>query len=389
MSSSSPSSLTTMPSSASSPTGFPPNLVPFFAQALKNYQHSGSRFRVLCSLPAAAASSSSSSSPHRSDHQHRPPGDKDDSTALPPARPPRRPPRSLLILDSSFNPPTLAHQRMVLSAASSSSSPAPAPRILLLLAINNADKAPKPAAFPQRLAMMYVFARDLLDALATTTTTTTSAAAATASPQQDQSPEEGGGRHQKESESESESGAVVDIAVTTEPYFHAKSEAIAQSGFYHSAQATPSPTPSSEEQPTEEAPSPPPQQPPTTEQIFLAGFDTLVRIFDPKYYASASGMRAALDPFFARARLRVTARPGAVGGDDVAAQAGYLAGRAEASRVELVVERETGEVSSTLAREAARRADWDALRGLVGARMARWVRMEGGEGEGIYGGLEK
>ncbi|KAI5927852.1 Nucleotidylyl transferase [Camillea tinctor] len=220
-----------------------PNLVPFFTQALKNYQASGSRFRVLCSLPAIASSPSS------------PP-----STSDPDALPPRHPPRSLLILDSSFNPPTLAHQGMVLSAASASPPPH---RILLLLATVNADKAPQPATFPQRLAMMHVFARDLLDALPSPT-----------SPCAQNSNGENG--------AEEEAQTIVDIAVTTEPYFSSKSAAIAASGFY------PHPAP---------------------EQVFLAGFDTLVRIFNPRYYPPGA-MRAALAPFFARARLRITARPG-------------------------------------------------------------------------------
>ncbi|KAI1489571.1 Nucleotidylyl transferase [Biscogniauxia mediterranea] len=374
-----------MPSS-SSPASFPPNLVPLFAQALKNYQLSGSRFRVLCSLPPPAAAAVS---------------------LHPPPRPPRHPPRSLLILDSSFNPPTLAHQRMVLSAYSSYSSysssssslsaPAPAPRILLLLAINNADKAPKPAAFPQRLAMMYVFAQDLLDALA--------------------------------EESETERGTIVDIAVTTEPYFHAKSEAIARSGFYRGRQVTCTSTSTSTSTSTTVSAEEEKAASSETEQIFLVGFDTLVRILDPKYYyhsppssssssSSSSNMRAALDPLFARARLRVTARPGAGASNSIAAQRGYLAslteqqpsggggggeggeggtrieqlgGRAEWARhrIDMVVEEEGEgegrEVSSTLARAAARRRDWEALRGLVSPRVKRWVREEE-EGEGVYGG---
>ncbi|KAI1634175.1 hypothetical protein F4809DRAFT_619897 [Biscogniauxia mediterranea] len=308
---------------------------------------------------------------------------------------------------------------MVLSAYSSSSSPSstPAPRILLLLAINNADKAPKPAAFPQRLAMMYVFAQDLLDALAVGNTTTAATASSSSSQQKNQAPEEeeglgeggGGGRQQQEEESESERGTVVDIAVTTEPYFHAKSEAIARSGFYRGQVACTSTSTSTTSAEEEEVASS------ETEQIFLVGFDTLVRILDPKYYHPSPGMRAALDPLFARARLRVTARPGGGGAGDssIAAQRGYLAsltepqpsageagttrttrmrieqlgGRAEWARhrIDMVVEEEGEgrEVSSTLARAAARRGDWEALGGLVSPRVARWVREEG---EGVYGG---
>ena len=76
-------------------------------------------------------------------------------------------------------------------------------RVLLLLATNNADKAPRPAAFPHRLAMMYVFARDLAELLAA-------------------GPSPGPG-----------TGMAIDIGVTTEPYFHSKSAAVAESPFYH------------------------------------------------------------------------------------------------------------------------------------------------------------
>ncbi|KAJ8119327.1 hypothetical protein ONZ43_g3700 [Nemania bipapillata] len=88
----------------------------------------------------------------------------------------------------------------------------------------------------------------------------------------------------------------VDIAVTTEPYFHAKSQAIAASDFYHGigesgqlekvvgiANAVKS------------------------EQVYLAGYDTLIRIFNQKYYPDNS-MKASLGPFFAHARLRITMR---------------------------------------------------------------------------------
>src|SRR5271154_5614845 len=64
---------------------------------------------------------------------------------------------ALYILDSSFNPPTKAHLKLSLS-----SLPAEQPStVLLLLAIQNADKAAKPASFPHRLAMMELLAREI------------------------------------------------------------------------------------------------------------------------------------------------------------------------------------------------------------------------------------
>ncbi|KAI0014941.1 Nucleotidylyl transferase [Xylariomycetidae sp. FL0641] len=303
----------------------PPNLVELFAQALKTFQHSSARFRVLCSLPASSS----------------------DIAAQPPSTPPRR----LYILDSSFNPPTRAHRRMAQSALRSSTSSDPAPRLLLLLAIQNADKAPQPAAFPERLAMMWLLAQDLLSS------SSSSSDGSTPTP-------------------------TVDIAVTTDPYFAGKSAAVAESGFY-----TPSPPPPSSSSTTTTTTT---QQPP--EQVYLAGYDTLVRIFDAKYYGSSSpdAMRGALAPFFARAALRVTARPaGAWGGRD--AQRRYLDGlRAGewagfAARVELAEAEDEGEegadttaeVSSTKVREAVRAGDWDALGRLVVPGVRDWVRERG------------
>ncbi|KAI1139926.1 Nucleotidylyl transferase [Hypoxylon sp. FL0543] len=297
----------------------PPNLVSLFAQALKSYQLSNATFRVLCSLNPSSLSS--------------PPPD-----SISP-QPPHTPLKELLVLDSSFNPPTLAHLRMALSALTdhsrSSNDSSYKSRVLLLLAINNADKAPKPAVFPQRLAMMYIFAQDLLQS--------TSQIA--------------------ESKKECEG---VDIAVTTEPYFHAKSSAIAESDFYR---GTGSADP--------------------IEQVYLTGFDTLIRIFNPKYYPS-DAMTRVLDPFFAHSRLRVTMRPDAEWGR-ASEQIAYLeklrrgelvrvGGRTEwVDRIEMVEGRKDGEevVSSTKVREAVLRQDWDALKKLVSERVTTWIREEG------------
>ncbi|KAH6885709.1 hypothetical protein B0T10DRAFT_608161 [Thelonectria olida] len=191
----------------------PKSLLSLLSRSLTSFQSSPDVFRVLCTLP------------HQSD---------------PAPRRPARPVRNLVVLDSSFNPPTKAHASMARDALGATKEQG-ARRLLLLLSVNNADKAPKPASFPLRLGMMDAMGRELLEEL-----------------QED---------------------VEIDVAVTTMAFFHDKARAIAQSGFYPSA--------------------------PT--QVFLAGFDTLVRIFNPKYYPD--GMQAALDPLFAAARLRVTTRP--------------------------------------------------------------------------------
>ncbi|KAI0179938.1 Nucleotidylyl transferase [Hypoxylon sp. FL1284] len=314
------------PSAVGAPKDGLPALVARFAQALENFQRSDATFRILSTRnrdPAKARAGS---------------------------------PKTLLVLDSSFNPPTLAHKRMALSALFEDSDArgvenSGQSRILLLLAINNADKAPKPAAFPQRLAMMHIFGDELL------------ADVAAADPR--------GERYRCDG---------VDVGVTTEPYFHAKAAAVAAASSadgYHR----------------------PDQQPP--EQVYLTGFDTLIRIFDPKYYSSptsadgdnSSSMAAVLGPFFARARLRVTTRPDADWGS-VADQAAYLeglrqgglervGGRAEwaRDRIDMVggggSKQEEAVVSSTKVREAVLRENWDALKTLVSGDVADWIREQG------------
>ncbi|KAH7153394.1 hypothetical protein EDB81DRAFT_454214 [Dactylonectria macrodidyma] len=257
----------------------PKSLVSFFSRGLSSFQSSSDAFRVLCTLPHA--------------------GD-------PAPRRPAHPVKHLVVLDSSFNPPTRAHAGMARAALDDGA------RLLLLLSVNNADKAPKPAAFPVRLAMMDAMGRQLLG--------------------------EVGGELQ------------VDLAVTTMPFFHDKARALAQSDFYSS--------------------------PPTT--TFLAGFDTLVRVFDAKYYAGGDeGMRRVLGPFFSGgARLRVTARPderwGGAGEQRALAEE-LVRGKKGVSVVEGEVEDET--VSSSLVREVVGRGG--DVGGLVGEEVKKWIEEEG------------
>lgn len=204
-------------------------------------------------------------------------------------------------------------------------------RVLLLLSVNNADKAAKPASFEQRLSMMEIFAREFL---------------------QGQHPISAGAE-------EAEGGEVqVDVGVTTRPYFHDKAAAIAQSGFYGS----------------------------TGEQVFLAGFDTLIRIFDGKYYKEEGGLGHALGPFFASCRLRITTRPDGtwgdvgeqrrylekLGGDAVeGVEAGWL------DRIDMVDGEEEDEgVSSSRVREIVKGAE-GGLEMLVGREVREWVEREG------------
>ena len=152
----------------------------------------------------------------------------------------------------------------------------------------------------------------------------------------------------------------LDIGVTTKAYFHDKATAIAQNGFYADG----------------------------LEQIYLAGFDTLIRIFNEKYYPT--GITTSLDPFFSTARLRITARPDDKWGT-LEEQEDYFVklpreleekhGRGWwVDRVEMVKGGEEGDgVSSSRVRDAVRRGDREELEKLVGKGVSEWI-----EGEGLY-----
>ena len=244
-------------------------------------------------------------------------------------------PQTLYILDSSFNPPTLAHHRIASSALKSHSNHGPL-RLLLLLAVQNADKAPKPASLEQRLVMMAIFAQDLLDSI------------------------------RKESSSDKEVDIAVDIGVTKLPYFMDKSAAVTSSGIYQSQSSS-----SSSSDPVE--------------QVHLVGFDTIIRILDPKYYPPTHTL-APLDDLFARHRFRVTYRVDDDWGEREE-QDRYLedlregkrvdqGGKREwAERIELVRGKEEREeiISSTKVREAARKNDGNGLRRLCTEGVAKWI----------------
>ncbi|PSR78385.1 hypothetical protein BD289DRAFT_339532, partial [Coniella lustricola] len=281
--------------------------------------------------------------------------------------------KTLVILDSSFNPPTVAHMQMATSALRDlqtqrgiaaklkggldSTTAASDIRLLLLLAVNNADKEAKPASFEERLLMMQAFAGDIQRAW-----------------------QDAQSQSQPQTQQQDKHDVPIDIGLTTWPYFNDKSDAIAASPDYDFSPA--------------QATSDPAEQTPVTEQVVLAGYDTLIRIFNPKYYKPAASeqdatttkrttqtpMQAALDPFFARAHLRITMRTDADWGDREAQMAyvdGLLrgdelesiGGRKEwAKRVEVVeglVSEDGLVLSSTEAREAVKTRDWKKLEQLV------------------------
>ncbi|KAJ5569875.1 uncharacterized protein N7459_009305 [Penicillium hispanicum] len=226
------------------------------------------------------------------------------------------PPRVLYVLDSSFNPPTYAHLRIASSALLENLEPSS--RLILLLATQNADKPSKPAPFEDRLAMMELFANDLRAQLAAT------AGTPEAPRSMDRMP-------------------AIDIGVTKKPYFVDKASSIEASGCY--------PTP--------------------LEQVHLTGYDTLIRIFNAKYYPPDHTLQP-LSPLFSQHRLRVTFRPSDEWGSREEQEEFLLGlargdreaegGRREwAQRIQLVNGRAPGQppVSSTKAREASQSAPAD------------------------------
>jgi nicotinamide-nucleotide adenylyltransferase len=154
----------------------------------------------------------------------------------------------------------------------------------------------------------------------------------------------------------------VDIGVNKLPYFIDKAKSIEESGSY----------------------------PKDTPQVHLTGFDTLIRILDPKYYPPTHSL-SPLEPFLAKHRLRVTYRTDDQWGAQ-AAQDGYLAELGEGNRekeggkrewvregrIEMVEGRKEGEVvvSSTRVREAVKEGDRELLGKLVTDGVAEWILEE-------------
>jgi nicotinamide-nucleotide adenylyltransferase len=249
-------------------------------------------------------------------------------------------PRTLYILDSSFNPPSIAHLTLATSALRQHAPSEKAPfRLLLLFSTHNADKAPSPASFVQRIALMTVFAEDL-------------------------------SRHLKSAGPPEDSDLAdisIDIGLTKEPYYSDKSAAI---------KATTPPVYSSD-----------------PIHIHLVGYDTLIRFCNPRYYPKHDPPLSALAPFFnAGHKLRVTQRPADPSDESsnefgtVEEQERYLQrlrdGHQEKAGFEPawgqnidMAEAEDGVgISSTRVRKAAKEGKWDVVDELCTDGVAAWLK---------------
>ncbi|ESK94005.1 hypothetical protein Moror_12899 [Moniliophthora roreri MCA 2997] len=160
---------------------------------------------------------------------------------------PKRP-LQISVLDSSFNPPTLAHLALANAPRPSYGNSHDYDAKLLLLSVRNADKQLKPsdATYIQRLEMMISLARDIVSF---------------------------------DEQGEEQKPGNVAVAIVDEPTFVGKSKLLQT---FFKERTTPI----------------------DCRLTFLLGFDTLERFFAPRYYASegddaVSRMHIALRAFFA------------------------------------------------------------------------------------------
>lgn len=307
-------------------------LVPQLSTALKSFQASESKFRIIQTI--------------------------DPKVNLPSSPSPlKTSPSNLVILDSSFNPPTKAHLSLCLNALKSykeegGNESKETLRLLLLFSTMNADKAPSAASFAQRLALMTIFATDIVTILSQ------SASQDSASNQSTQS--------QDQNLTSNQVIPSIDIGLTTEPYYTDKSLAIAAD----------------------------PDYAPQARHTHCIGFDTLIRFFAAKYYKTFTPPLSALAPFFDGGHsLRVTMRPNeAEGADDpyasIDTQRGFWqnladggmeaeGGKREWARLVEMVEPGDGVgVSSTKVRNAAKAGEWAVLSELCTKGVAEWTRVE-------------
>jgi nicotinamide-nucleotide adenylyltransferase len=249
-------------------------------------------------------------------------------------------PKTLYILDSSFNPPSIAHLTLATSALKQSAPSEKSPyRLLLLFSTHNADKAPSPASFVQRIAGMIMFAEDLSRSLKNATP----------------------------SLNDDVADISIDIGLTKEPYYSDKSAAIdGTTPLFYTARPI---------------------------HIHLVGYDTLIRFCSPKYYPKHDPPLSALKPFFdAGHKLRVTQRPTDPSDESsndfgtTEEQAKYLRDLKDGEQqkagfepawgmnIDMVQAEEGVGVSSTRVRNAANEGKWDTVNDLCTEGVAAWIK---------------
>lgn len=247
-------------------------------------------------------------------------------------------PKTLYILDSSFDPPSIAHLSLVQSALKDHAQSEHSPyRLLLLFSTQNADKAPSPASFVQRIALMTIFAEDFSQTL------------------------------KKSSEGTELADLSIDIGLTKEPYYSDKSIAIRDTTphFYTSNPI----------------------------HVHLTGYDTLIRFCNPKYYPNHDPPLSALKSFFeAGHKLRVTERPTDPNDGSsnefgtVEEQQKYANSLRDGTRkkdgfkpewghnIDMVKANNGVGISSTRVRNAAKEGKWDLVEEFCTEGVAAWLK---------------
>lgn len=192
-------------------------------------------------------------------------------------------PIRISVLDSSFNPPTLAHLALALANPPPSSSSLKKTALeedydarLLLLSVRNVDKALKlgDATWVQRIQMMSLLSQDIEDP--------------------------------NESKNVAAARQNVAIAAIDEPTFVGKSSKLlsflqarlAETHSHSDGLTSAATTAATTSNAT--APSLPSSEPtPIPIQLhFILGYDTLTRLFSPRFYDSEASMRTSLHKFF-------------------------------------------------------------------------------------------
>ncbi|KAJ3769660.1 hypothetical protein FB446DRAFT_693225 [Lentinula raphanica] len=196
---------------------------------------------------------------------------------------------NISVLDSSFNPPTLAHLALANTSRprTTSDDKEEYDAHLLLLSVRNADKSLKEgdATYAQRVEMMIELARDVRS-------------------QKHVHEDRGGNRDRDQDRNRTRNVAV---GITNEPTFVGKSRAL--TGFLKERLDGFNVVEQDQTQP--EAPRPSPLTPRVT-LSFILGIDTLIRLFNPKYYTNAAHpegseelMLSSLHQFFVEDGSRV------------------------------------------------------------------------------------
>ncbi|KAJ3834022.1 hypothetical protein F5878DRAFT_589937 [Lentinula raphanica] len=203
--------------------------------------------------PLPPTNSPNPSSPHRHQQQHPSPKNLNIS-----------------VLDSSFNPPTLAHLALANTSRPRTTSDDKYDAHLLLLSVRNADKSLKEgdATYAQRVEMMIELARDVRTHTRSLT-------------------ESGNGDRDRN----------VAVGITNEPTFVGKSRAL--TGFLKERLDGFNVVEQDQTQP--EAPRPSPLTPRVT-LSFILGIDTLIRFFNPKYYTNAAHPEGSEELMFSSLR---------------------------------------------------------------------------------------